>query len=134
MVGKTFYLSSFRPLKENSWLISLEYTGELDEDGQYPVFTKVDIQNESSTPLPIKAFPATSEIGEGEIVPFKDQYLLNYGFSDTLFIYDGEQLSPHYLFDFGSKHPSLKDLTANDEEFGEIIQSQSIAINLGSII
>lgn len=132
-LGESFFLSNFIPITDSSWLISAEYTGELDEGGQFPVYMQVDNETGSSAHLPIKAYPVAAESGEGQITTFGDRYLLNFGFSDTLFVYDGEQLAPHYIVDFGSKHPTLDVLTAVDEEFGEIVQSQSIAINLGHI-
>jgi hypothetical protein len=132
-LGETFFLSSFHPISASSWLISAEYTGEMDEDGQFPVYMRVDQETGTSTHLPVKAYPAAAESGEGQIALFDDQFLLNFGFSDTLFVYDGEKLGPYNILDFGSRHPTLDVLTAMDEEFGEIIQSQSIAINLGMI-
>jgi len=133
-LGESFFLSSFHPMTPSSWLVAAEYTGELDEDGQFPVYMRVDSETGSATHLPIKAYPVAGESGEGEIAPFgADKYLLNFGFSDTLYVYDGDQIAPHFIFDFGNKHPTIKELTARDEEFGEIIQSQSIAINLGQI-
>jgi len=132
-LGKSFLLSNFYPLDASSWLISVEFTGELDETGTFPVFTKVNSENGTSSPLPIYASSVNAKMGEGSIAPFDNQFLLNYGLSDTLFNYDGNKAHAHLVLDFGNKHPDQKYLLANPEKFDQILLDQSSAINLGHI-
>lgn len=133
-LGKSFSLSSFHRIAASSWLIASAYSEELlDEAGKYPVYMLVNSEKNSSTPLRIEAFPSTGHVGEGNITPFDKRYLLNFGFSDTLYTYDRDHISPHYVFDFGERHPSIKVITADREEIEENIINQSITINLGHI-
>ncbi|WP_154859606.1 6-bladed beta-propeller [Cyclobacterium xiamenense] len=132
-LGKSFLLSNFYPLDASSWLISVEFTGELDENGTFPVFMKVNSENGALSPLPIKASSVNAKLGEGSIAPFDNQFLLNYGLSDTLFTYDGDHVHAHLVLDFGNKHPDQKYLSANPEKFDQIVLDQSSAINLGHI-
>jgi hypothetical protein len=41
-LGKSFFLTNFHPLTASSWLISVEYTGELDQDGKFSVYMQVN--------------------------------------------------------------------------------------------
>ena len=93
----------------------------------------MDSSNKQITDLPLKTTPLTAEISEGEFARLGHSYLLNYAFSDTLYLFENNKTSPFIGLDFGKRKPSSEDLKMNAEGFETAIMNQSLAFNVGKI-
>lgn len=128
------FMPTFAKITENKWLTSAMFDGNVDENGEFRIFKIQDSSNGEITELPITATPITNEISEGEFFQLRDNsYLLNYAFSDTLYLLENGETSPLLSLDFGSREPSAEDVRMDGEKFEAAITTQPFVINMGKI-
>ncbi len=128
------FIPNFTKISKNKWLTSPMFDGNLDENGRYGIFK---IQNSSTgeiTELPLTATPLTAEMSEGEFLRIKENsFLLNYAFSDTIYLFENEKTTPFASLDFGERKPSPEDLKMDADRFEATVTNQTFAINIGQI-
>ncbi|PZX49351.1 6-bladed beta-propeller [Algoriphagus chordae] len=132
-LGKPMFVASIAEISKNNWLFSSMFEGDLDANGKFNLYKKIDVSTGETVDLPIKANQLTNEISEGEIEKIGDIFLLNHAFADTLFLYDGIETKPYTTLDFGARHPSQEDLNMKGEGFEAAIANQPFVINMGKI-
>lgn len=126
---EALFIPYFTKVSNHKWLTSAGYSGELDKNGEYKLFKIMESDTSKVLGLPITATPVTSEVGEGEFVKVGDYYLLNFAFSDTLYRYSKETVSPYVALEFESKESSKVDI----QDLGDAVANQSITFNMGKI-
>ena len=127
------FIPNFTKISENKWLTSSRFDGNVDENGEFNIFKIMDSSTGQTSDLPIKATPIASEIGEGEFEKIGDSYLLNYAFSDTLYIYENGHTSPYATLDFGDRKPKKEELKMDGAALEATLSNQPFVINMGKI-
>lgn len=131
---EALFIPYFTKISKNKWLTSPMFDGSLDENGEFGVFKIQDSSTGEITELPITTTPITAEISEGEFARLgENSLLLNYAFSDTLYLFKNETLTPLMSLDFGARSPSLEDKKMDGEKFEATVTSQPFVINMGKI-
>ncbi|WP_339869942.1 6-bladed beta-propeller [uncultured Algoriphagus sp.] len=130
---EAMFIPYFTKISATKWLTSPIYNGKLDENGKYNLYKIIDSSDGKSFELPVSTTPLTSEISEGEFTKLGQSYLLNYAFSDTLFLFQNEKLTPYASLDFGDRAPSAEDLQMDGTQLEATITSQPFAFNMGKI-
>ncbi len=127
------FVPNFTKISASKWLTSPMYDGNLDENGEFNVFKIMDSSTGQTLELPIKATPIATEIGEGEFEKLGNSFLLNFAFSDTLFIYENGKTSPFATLDFGDRKPNKTELKMDEAELEATVANQPFVINMGKI-
>jgi hypothetical protein len=127
------FLPNFTKISQDKWLTSPIYDGNLDENGEFNIFKIMDSSTGQTSGLPIKATPIASEIGEGEFEKLGSSFLLNFAFSDTLYLYKNGQTSPYATLDFGDRKPKKEDLKMDGAMLEATVANQPFVINMGKI-
>ncbi len=127
------FIPNFTKLSESKWLTSPIYDGNLDKNGEFNIFKIMDSSTGQTSGLPIKATPIASEIGEGEFEKLGSSFLLNFAFSDTLYLYKNSQTSPYAILDFGDRKPKKDDLKMDGAMLEATVANQPFVINMGKI-
>lgn len=128
------FLLTFLEYSPGQWLVSPMFMGELDENGTYPVFKNYNSATNSISDLPLRATALTAEISEGEIAQIDPQtHLLNYAFSDTLFLFKEGKTEAFSVIDFGNGKMAKVDLGMDAQDFEATVVNQPYAFNMGKI-
>lgn len=127
------FVPNFTKISPSKWLTSPMYDGNLDENGEFNIFKIMDSSTGQTSDLPIKATPIASEIGEGEFEKIGDSFLLNFAFSDTLYIYENGKTLPFATLDFGDRKPNKAELKMDGAELEATVANQPFVINMGKI-
>lgn len=127
------FLPNFTRISKTKWLASPMYDGKVDENGEFNIYKIMDSSTGQISELPIKATPLASEISEGEFAQLGQDYLLNFAFSDTLFLLKNELSSPYAILDFGDRKPKKEDLKMDGEMLEAAVTNQPFVINMGKI-
>ena len=89
------YIPFYQSLGDGKWILVDDYSGDVDENGYYPVFRLLDEKNEEIKPLSPKTREVTANLIEGQIAEISDKsYILNFGASDTVYHYKSDSLRP----------------------------------------
>ncbi|RAI88008.1 6-bladed beta-propeller [Algoriphagus yeomjeoni] len=130
---EAMFLPYFTKISKTKWLTAPMHTGELDENGEYKLYKIMDSSDGKTVELPIGATPLTAEISEGEFAKLGQSYLLNYAFSDTIYQYKNDQVTPYASLDFGERKPSADDLKMDGAQLEATVTNQPFVINMGKI-
>ncbi|MFC3417374.1 6-bladed beta-propeller [Algoriphagus hitonicola] len=133
----TFYsISDLEALDAQTWFLALRGT-EPDEDGFTQNFAIFDKDSITYEVLPLKSYPASGSGGDGAIAPYQDGYLLNFGFSDTLYQYVDGKVKALLALSYGDRRlpdeMRMKTEDQLDEELAGMISTQDYDLNLGDI-
>jgi hypothetical protein len=128
------FLLTFLEYSPGQWLLSPMFMGELDENGTYPVFKTYNSATNSISDLPMRATALTAEISEGEIAQIDTKtHVLNYAFSDTLFLFTEGKTEAFSVIDFGDRKMAKDDLNMDAQDFESTVVNQPYAFNMGKI-
>lgn len=128
------FIPNFTKISKNKWLTSPMFDGNLDENGRYGIFKIQDSHTGEITELPLTATPLTAEMSEGEFSRIREKtFLLNYAFSDTIYLFENEKTTPFVSLDFGERKPSPEDLKMGADRFETTVTNQTFVINIGQI-
>ena len=127
------FLPNFTEISKNKWLTSPMFNGEVDENGEFNIFKIMDSSTGEISDLPIKATPLAAEIGEGEFEKLDKSLLLNFPFSDTIYQYKNEQVTPYAFLNFGDRKPTQEDMKMDGAQLEATVTKQPFVINMGKI-
>lgn len=133
----TFYsISDLEALDAQTWFLALRGT-EPDQDGftqNFAIFDKDSIEFDF---LPLKSYPASGSGGDGALTPYREGYLLNFGFSDTIYHYADGKVKGLLALSYGDRRlpdeMRMKTEDQLDEELAGMISTQDYDLNLGDI-
>lgn len=124
------FVPSVSKSAEDSWLISTEKTG----NGREKLFQVINPETNRIKELPILSLPYSGELNEGVIAATNNGKLLNFGLSDTIYLYQEDTVTAFLSLNFGSKGISAEDHELEGYAFMEkILLSQNYAFNSGLI-
>lgn len=130
---EALFIPNFTKISQDKWLTSPMYNGNVDENGEFNIYKIMNGSSGQTSDIPIKGTPIASEIGEGEFEKIGNLFLLNFAFSDTLYQYKNEQVTPYASLDFGDRKPTEGDLKMDGAQLEATVANQPFVINMGKI-
>lgn len=128
------FLLNFLEYSPGEWLLSPMFMGALDENGTYPVFKNYHSKTDSISDFPLRTTILTSAISEGELAPIDTRtFVLNYAFSDTLYLFREGTIQAFSVIDFGDRQMAQEAMKMDPREFEGSLPKQEYAFNMGKI-
>lgn len=127
------FIPNFTKISQEKWLTAPMHDGSVDDNEEYNIFKIMSTSDRQVSDLPIKATPIVFEIGEGEFEKLGNSFLLNFAFSDTLYLFENAQTKAYATLDFGDRKPKQEDLKMDGAALEATVTNQPFVINMGKI-
>lgn len=129
------FIPFYQSLGDGKWILVYDYSGEVDENGYYPVFQLLNEKTEEIKPLSPKTREVTANIIEGQITEMSDKsYILNYGASDTIFRYKSDSLRPWIKLNLADNNAPENTKLDPENFFENILFNQTYSFNVGTAL
>lgn len=130
VLGDFNFVPTVSFISPNKFLISSESSGNERNE----IFHEIHLESKTSKTLPVSSLPYSGELNPGLLARMGNSHLLNFGLSDTIYLYHEDTVSIYTTLNFGDKSIDPIDFELDGGAFIEkVLLSQNYAFNTGHI-